>query len=99
MLDVSGLFVNDAQLAPGQLAAPTLINGGSISLVAGPGTNWVKPPFSYVDVPPAGVTDLSGNITLSAGSLLNISKAAATFCPTVSCRRSAAARRQVPAAA
>lgn len=71
VLDVSGLFVNDAQLAPGQLAAPTLVNGGSISLVAGTGTNWVAPPFSQ-ELPPASATDLSGNITLSAGSLLNL---------------------------
>jgi filamentous hemagglutinin family protein len=36
VLDVSGLFVNDAQQAPGQPAAPTFVNAGSIILEAVP---------------------------------------------------------------
>jgi hypothetical protein len=64
VLDVSGFFVNDRLLPPDQQGRPALTNAGSISLVAdvGIGSN-----------PNGGnPVDLTGNITLAAGSQLNL---------------------------
>ncbi len=47
------------------------INAGSISLVASAGADWFND-HEHSVLPPAGTADLSGNITLSAGSLLNL---------------------------
>jgi len=66
VLDVSGWFVNDALLPPDQQGWSVLVDAGSISLVTRPGiitTNGAG------GVP---IGDLTGNITLAAGSLLNL---------------------------
>ncbi len=73
VLDVSGFFVNDQSLAPGALS-PALalpVNAGTITLAAVYG---VSNPLAsgQAGLPAAGGTDLSGNITLAAGSLLNL---------------------------
>jgi filamentous hemagglutinin family protein len=67
VLDVSGLFVNDAQLAPGQLAAPTLVNGGSIVLEAGPSITLAA--GSLLDLEGGGRVLPNGRLqTLSSGA-------------------------------
>jgi filamentous hemagglutinin family protein len=71
VLDVSGFFINDQSLAPGTLS-PALalpVNAGTIALVVPPATSQSS---ATGTLPPATATDLSGNITLAAGSLLNL---------------------------
>ncbi|MEW6439014.1 MAG: filamentous hemagglutinin family protein [Pseudomonadota bacterium] len=67
-LDVSGFFVNDA-LADGQASALP-INAGAISIIANYGTSAGSTGPS--SVAPAKAIDLSGNITLAAGSVLDL---------------------------
>jgi filamentous hemagglutinin family protein len=67
-LDVSGFFINDA-LADGQASALP-INAGSISIIANYGTNAGNEGGS--SIAPANAVDLSGNITLAAGSVLDL---------------------------
>ena len=70
MLDVSGLFVDDRQLPIELQGNPVLVNAGSISLETNYGnTSGTQAPGTS---PPDSATDLTGNITLSAGSLLNL---------------------------
>ncbi|WP_454619527.1 filamentous haemagglutinin family protein [Bradyrhizobium cenepequi] len=61
VLDVSGLFVNDALVSRGTTVEPALVNAGSITLAAGGGL-----------AHDATHADLSGNITLASGSLLKL---------------------------
>ena len=64
VLDVSGFFVNDRFLPLDQQGRPVLTNAGSISLVAD---------FGIGSNPNGGnPVDLTGNITLAAGSQLNL---------------------------
>jgi filamentous hemagglutinin family protein len=64
VLDVSGFFVNDRFLPLDQQGRPVLTNAGSISLVAD---------FGIGSNPNGGnPLDLTGNITLAAGSQLNL---------------------------
>ncbi len=65
VLDVSGLFLNDSAPSAVQWGATRLINGGSISLIADEGV--------IVDLNTgAHLADLTGDITLAAGSLLDL---------------------------
>jgi filamentous hemagglutinin family protein len=70
VLDVSGFFINDA-LQPQNPQTPALpINGGSIALVAKVGNSeGGTSPSSPSD---GEAVDLTGNITLAKGSLLNL---------------------------
>jgi filamentous hemagglutinin family protein len=70
VLDVSGFFVDDRQLPLAQQGLPVKVNAGSISLTTtfGSSAGEVVPGL----VTPASATDLTGNITLAAGSLLNL---------------------------
>jgi filamentous hemagglutinin family protein len=67
VLDVSGLFVNDALLPPGQQSQTVPVNAGSISLVAEQGLILTSPQNGSIPI-----ADFTGNITLAAGSLLNL---------------------------
>jgi filamentous hemagglutinin family protein len=67
VLDVSGFFINERDIASDRQTIPLPINAGAISLIAGVGTN-VDDGFPMN----VGATDLSGNITLAAGSLLDL---------------------------
>lgn len=69
VLDVSGYFINDLYLTAGEMSPALPINGGSISLLANVG---ISNPNPYGGMAGADGADLSGNITLAAGSLLNL---------------------------
>jgi len=69
VLDVSGFFINDQSLAPGALSPDLPVNAGTIALVVPAATSQSS---ATGGLPPATATDLSGNITLAAGSLLNL---------------------------
>ena len=67
-LDVSGFFIND-ELADGQASALP-INAGAISIIANYGTSAGN--VGGGSIAPANAVDLSGNITLAAGSVLDL---------------------------
>jgi filamentous hemagglutinin family protein len=67
VLDVSGFFINDRDIPVDQQVVPLPIDAGTISLTAGVGTNTA----AGTSAGPAAL-DLSGNITLEAGSLLDL---------------------------
>jgi filamentous hemagglutinin family protein len=69
VLDVSGYFINDRDIPADEQALPLPVDAGSITLLASPGVS-NPPPFGG-PADPSG-TDLSGNITLAAGSLLDL---------------------------
>jgi len=72
VLDVSGLFVNDTQLPYDQQGQPVLVNAGSISLSVGTGTH-IDPLTGNLIVGSNGQPlDLTGSLTLAAGSLLDL---------------------------
>lgn len=68
VLDVSGFFVNDTLLPVDEQGRPVLINAGSITLMAKPS---VKDSVAG-SIPGPNAVDLTGNITLAAGSLLDL---------------------------
>ncbi|MCK9919337.1 filamentous hemagglutinin family protein [Microbacteriaceae bacterium K1510] len=71
VLDVSGFFINEMLLPWGEQAPALPINGGSIALVAKFGDS--ETGNSTTTISDGDAIDLSGNITLAAGSVLNLS--------------------------
>jgi filamentous hemagglutinin family protein len=69
VLDVSGYFINDRDLPSNEQVIPLPIDAGSITLLTSGGVS-NPPPFGG-PADPGGI-DLTGNITLAAGSLLNL---------------------------
>jgi filamentous hemagglutinin family protein len=67
VLDVSGFFINDRDIPVDRQVVPLPIDAGTIALTAGVGTNTA----AGTSAGPAAL-DLSGNITLEAGSLLDL---------------------------
>jgi filamentous hemagglutinin family protein len=67
VLDVSGFFINERDIPSDRQVLPLPIDAGTISLVAGVGNNIV----SGTSVGPTAL-DLAGNLTLEAGSLLDL---------------------------
>ncbi|HEY4316590.1 MAG TPA: filamentous hemagglutinin family protein [Herbaspirillum sp.] len=67
VLDVSGFLIDERTISRDQQAVPLPVNAGSIKLIAGVGSN------APSDFPaPVDALDLSGNLTLAAGSLLDL---------------------------
>jgi filamentous hemagglutinin family protein len=69
VLDVSGYFINDRDIPADEQALPLPIDAGSITLLTSGGVSNPSPFGGPAD--PSGI-DLTGNITLAAGSLLNL---------------------------
>ena len=75
LLDASGLWVNDAGASPGAVVGGAYVNGGSINLST---TTNTAPCTTLACTGLAGLgatatVDITGNIVLTAGSLLNVS--------------------------
>ncbi|MDB5609255.1 MAG: filamentous hemagglutinin [Bradyrhizobium sp.] len=68
VLDVSGFFINEALLPLNQQVLPLPINAGSIALIANSGNS----EGGTGSAPDSNAIDLTGNITLASGSLLDL---------------------------
>jgi filamentous hemagglutinin family protein len=70
VLDVSGFFINEQLLLLDQQTPALPINGGSIALIADAGNS--EGNNGSGTLPSGTAVDLTGNITLAAGSLLDL---------------------------